>query len=112
MRTLIYLFSIAAIVMSFSINSFAQEKQNDKNKNEQKEQRFDTTKSQQVAPLLVDNLVCPVSGEEIDKDDHTTYTYSGKTYNLCCKKCLKKFKADPEKYIERLNKNDSPSQDN
>ena len=49
---------------------------------------------------------------EIDKDDHTTYAYSGKTYNLCCKKCLKKFKADPEKYIERLNKNDSPSQDN
>jgi YHS domain-containing protein len=46
------------------------------------------------------NIVCPVSAEDIDED--ITYEYKGVTYALCCKSCLKKFKADPEKYISRL----------
>lgn len=46
------------------------------------------------------NTVCPVSGEEIDSE--ITTIYNGKTYALCCKSCLKKFKKDPEKYVSKL----------
>lgn len=46
------------------------------------------------------NTVCPVSGEEIDSE--ITSVYNGKTYALCCKKCLAKFNKDPEKYASKL----------
>lgn len=48
------------------------------------------------------NKVCPVSGEDLEDND-ITYTYNGKTYGLCCNKCLAKFKKDPAKYAARLN---------
>ncbi len=47
------------------------------------------------------NSVCPVSGEELDKDQQLV-KYKGEIIGLCCKKCLKKIKADPEKYLKRL----------
>ena len=47
------------------------------------------------------NTVCPVSGEKIDGSS-VTYAYGGKTYALCCKSCLKKFKKDPAKYSSNL----------
>lgn len=50
----------------------------------------------------VGNKICPVSGEEIKKEEAFKYEYEGKIYNLCCKMCLKDFKKDPEKYIEKL----------
>lgn len=46
------------------------------------------------------NTVCPVSGEDVDKD--ITYEFEGKTYALCCKGCVKKFKKDPQGYISAL----------
>ncbi|HEY6906384.1 MAG TPA: YHS domain-containing protein, partial [Ignavibacteriaceae bacterium] len=61
---------------------------------------------QQVGTDKPVNTVCPVSGEEIDSK--ITYTYNGKTYGLCCNKCLKKFKADPEKYISRMKSDEKP----
>jgi len=48
-------------------------------------------------------VICPVSGEEIDKGSQLTYDYEGKVYDLCCADCLEKFKTDPEKYIGKLN---------
>ncbi|MCB9719702.1 MAG: TRASH domain-containing protein [Candidatus Omnitrophica bacterium] len=30
--------------------------------------------------------------------------HEGKVYNLCCKMCAKSFKENPEKYIEKINK--------
>ncbi len=79
------------VATSFSFNSFAQEKTKD-GKSTTVEQKSDSNK--------VFNTICPVSHEEIDPK--ITYTYKGVTYALCCKNCLKKFKADPEKYIARL----------
>ena len=43
--------------------------------------------------------ICPVSGDEAEAD--LSATHAGKTYYLCCKKCLKKFKADPAKYLAK-----------
>ena len=46
------------------------------------------------------NTICPVSSEEADPE--ITHVVEGKTYAVCCKSCLKKFKADPQKYISKL----------
>ncbi len=46
------------------------------------------------------NTVCPVMNEEIDPEVPTV-TYKGKVYGFCCKPCIKKFTADPEKYLKQ-----------
>ena len=57
-----------------------------------------------VKPIEVGNKICPVSGQEIKKEEVYQVEYEGKIYNLCCKMCLKDFKKDPQKYIEKLEK--------
>ena len=50
--------------------------------------------------------VCPVSGEKLDgaEGEPVKFTYLGKEYTFCCAGCVKKFKAEPVKYIkEELN---------
>ena len=45
--------------------------------------------------------VCFISDEKFDEDDGPEiYVYQGQELKFCCKKCLKKFKADPEKYMK------------
>ena len=88
-----FLLAITLIfAVSFSLTILAQEKTKDESENKTFEQKSDSS--------VVFNTVCPVSTEEADPE--ITYTYKGKTYALCCKNCLKKFKNDPEKYISRL----------
>jgi YHS domain-containing protein len=53
------------------------------------------------------NKLCIVSGEEIDSK--VTADYKGVTYAFCCKTCLKKFTANPEKYVAKLDKETSKS---
>lgn len=48
----------------------------------------------------VSNKICPVRGEPVDKN--VSYVYKGKRYYFCCAMCVDTFKADPEKYIEKL----------
>lgn len=43
-------------------------------------------------------LICAVTGEEANSN--LSYEYEGSTYYFCCKGCMKKFKADPSKYIK------------
>ena len=89
MRRFFLLAIVLTVVTGFSFNSFAQGKTDKKDS---------TTVVQNTGKVF--NIVCPVSHEEADPK--ITYTYKGVTYALCCKRCLKKFKADPEKYIPRL----------
>jgi P-type Cu+ transporter len=44
---------------------------------------------------------CPVLGMTTAKSDAIPYEYQGKTYYLCCQDCVEKFKADPQKYIDK-----------
>jgi YHS domain-containing protein len=53
------------------------------------------------------NTLCIVSGEKIDSK--VTADYKGVTYAFCCKTCLKKFTANPEKYVAKLDKETSKS---
>ena len=47
---------------------------------------------------------CVVSGEELGADmgKPVEVEYKGRTVQLCCKGCIKKFNAEPEKYIKIL----------
>ena len=46
---------------------------------------------------------CPVSGEKLESmGKPVKVRHAGRTIKLCCKPCVKKFKADPEKYFKKL----------
>ena len=106
-----FLFAIFTLLLFFSLSAgnYAQEKQNSSKQETKKEIQKEITKSgdQVVEKGTPVNTVCPVSGEEVDQN--ITYTYQEKTYALCCKRCLEKFKADPEKYISRMSENEKPA---
>ena len=53
------------------------------------------------------NTICPVSGEKIDENTKVTYEYKGKIYAFCCQVCLEEFKKDPEKFIQKMEKEKS-----
>jgi YHS domain-containing protein len=48
-------------------------------------------------PAKATNTKCVVSGEDIDAT--VTTVYKGQTYAFCCEDCVKKFNANPEKYL-------------
>jgi YHS domain-containing protein len=50
------------------------------------------------------NKICPVLGEPIDEASKATYEYEGKVYNFCCAGCIDAFKKEPQKYIDKVNK--------
>lgn len=54
----------------------------------------------QVTSETVEQTICPVMGSAIDKKIYTEY--KGKKVYFCCKECLEKFKAEPEKYLSKL----------
>lgn len=92
---------IIIVGLSFSINTFAQEKKTKvetKKVVEEKTEKVVDEKTMEATAEL--NTVCPVSTEEADGE--ITAEYKGKKYAVCCKSCLKKFNKDPEKYISRL----------
>ena len=45
---------------------------------------------------------CPVTDKPISRDYHVDY--KGKRIYFCCPACPEDFKADPEKYMEKLRK--------
>lgn len=46
---------------------------------------------------------CLVTGESLDEwDEMQTLVYEGQEMKFCCKVCVKKFEADPEKYLSQL----------
>ena len=49
---------------------------------------------------VISNKKCPVMGEDIDASVPTV-EYKGKVYGFCCKKCVKKFQDNPEKYLKK-----------
>ncbi len=54
--------------------------------------------------VTVENKLCPVTGEKIDKNAEVKYEYKGKVYSFCCQACIVEFKKNPEKFIEKMNK--------
>ena len=48
-----------------------------------------------------DSKTCIVTGDTFggDKGPPVSVTYKGRTIMLCCKSCVRKFNANPEKYL-------------
>jgi len=61
-----------------------------------------TSKSGNSQGITDTAKICPVSGEKIDgsEGEPVKFTYLGKVYEFCCNGCVKKFKAEPIKYIK------------
>ena len=57
-----------------------------------------------TTPVAVGNKVCPVSGDVVGEPGKDTVEYNGKVYNLCCPACKATFLADPEKYVDKVEK--------
>ncbi len=92
---LIFFFIITQIT-SVNANTLPQEK---KVKTETTETKKSSSKSEtSVKKSDETQLICIVTGEEADPS--LKMEYKGKTYYFCCKKCVKKFKENPEKYIK------------
>ncbi|MCU7495941.1 MAG: YHS domain-containing protein [Ignavibacteria bacterium] len=92
------------VVLSLSLSVFAQKK-DDKTVYKAKVTTTvsaKTDKVQEVKEGKAFNKLCPVSGEELEDNDNRLLSYNGKTYGLCCDKCVAKFKKDPAKYAARL----------
>lgn len=48
--------------------------------------------------------VCVVSGEKLggEMGEPAVIEYEGREVQFCCKSCVKQFKADPAKYLKKL----------
>jgi YHS domain-containing protein len=64
--------------------------------------------------------VCIVSGEHLLPGEIVTYIYKvegqpDRTLRFCCRKCLARFKADPERFLKKLDQleteTEKPNQD-
>ncbi|MCJ8328640.1 MAG: YHS domain-containing protein [Lentisphaeria bacterium] len=74
------------------------EKPDNKTADPKAEGSHEVATDSKVAVSVEANKLCPVSDEEIDADIFTEY--EGKKVFFCCKGCMKKFKADPAKYLK------------
>ena len=61
-----------------------------------------------IAPYPL--TTCVVSGKELGKmGDPILVTHNGRTFKLCCNGCVKKFNAEPEKYLKVLDEAEKKS---
>ena len=58
-------------------------------------------------PPMPEGTFCVVSDEPAEPG--YTVSYRGKLYYLCCKKCIKAFKANPERYADPAPVGNDPS---
>ncbi len=58
-----------------------------------------------ASTFAADSKTCIVSGDTFggDKGPPVSVTYKGRTIMLCCKSCIRKFNANPEKYLGAAN---------
>jgi YHS domain-containing protein len=58
------------------------------------------TAIKQAVTAAVEQTVCPVSGDPIDKK--VSIDYQGRKVYFCCTACIAPFNADPNKYMDKL----------
>ena len=59
--------------------------------------------SEEDRKLVLAQKICPVSDEELGSmGTPIKVSGAGKTVFLCCKGCVKRFEANPEKYVKKL----------
>jgi YHS domain-containing protein len=68
----------------------------------------DKSEMKEATSSKISNKLCPVMGEDVDATVETV-NYKDKEIGFCCKKCVAKFKKDPEKYMKKLKEENSQS---
>jgi len=111
-KTILFVF-ILFLGISLTTSASAQQKEKkDKDKTTQVDTKNTDPHFNEVVSVKEGtpvNSTCPVSGEELG-DDQQLIKYHGEIIAVCCKKCLKKIKADPEKYMKRLKRDSKAEQ--
>lgn len=67
---------------------------------EKKSSTADVPGASDGASAGIEQALCPVMGDAIDKDIFVEY--KGKKVYLCCKMCVSKFEKNPQDYIAKL----------
>ena len=65
-----------------------------------KEQPAAPATVKQAASAAIEQTICPVMAGPVNKSIFTDY--QGKKVYFCCAQCLDTFKADPNKYVDKL----------
>jgi YHS domain-containing protein len=58
-------------------------------------------------PAGITQKDCPVTGEPIDPEVYVDY--QGRRVYFCCEACIRKFKAEPAKYLAKLDAEKKPT---
>ncbi|MCE1188616.1 MAG: YHS domain-containing protein [Ignavibacteria bacterium] len=90
---------VFSLLAAVSVQTIAQDKK--AGKDVKTEETKSSAVTQAAKGVKAFNTICPVTGEDLEKDA-TVLTYQGKNYGLCCKRCVKKFEKEPEKYSKMV----------
>ncbi|NQT27278.1 YHS domain-containing protein [candidate division KSB1 bacterium] len=97
MRTKLFsALSIALLIVAVAGNSFADDGKGCSGCSKKAE-----AKTEQKAELK-SQTICPVMGGPVNKE--TFADHNGKRIYFCCNPCVEKFKENPEKFLEKLEK--------
>lgn len=67
------------------------------------EEAVESVAGQAMEAVMVDNKICPISGEKVDAmGEAKVVEYNGKHYNLCCAACEKDFLKDPAAAVKKI----------
>ena len=56
--------------------------------------------SPQATPKPADNALCPVTGEKLTARKAPRVIVRGRTYKVCCRKCIAHLRKNPDKYLK------------
>ncbi len=92
--------------IALALNSGAAESKSAATSQDDGDKKADKKKSDAKAESASDPYTlttCPVSGEELGSmGEPIALTVEGRDVKLCCKSCVKRMKADPAKYFEKV----------
>ncbi len=67
------------------------------------EEAVEAVAEQAAEVVVVDNKICPISGEKIgEMGEGKVVEYDGKQYKLCCPACEKDFLKDPAAAVQKI----------
>jgi YHS domain-containing protein len=102
-RNRVVLYLSVAMSLLVAVPLFGGETNSDGQKESPNTSSSAAKKSKTERLIVVNNTVCPVSGDTIGDDmgPGEKIVYKGHQLNLCCKKCIKQFNQDPDKYLKK-----------
>jgi YHS domain-containing protein len=98
MKIRLFVLVLSFLFLASSLIIIAQEKQEIK---QAKTTKVEKSKNTKVSDSKSKDKKYWCAVMDMQGKKEINYKYKGKTYYFCCKDCLAKFKADPEKYAKK-----------